>query len=789
MAKFNFSNFKESLNGSTKRAKNTQVKRSDSSRYSKGKRSAASDQNLGWRIAKYAFIGLLTFFVICVIAGGGLFAYYVSSVPKLTENKLQSTNSSRIYDGNGGLIADLGSEKRESASTDEIPITLVNAITSIEDKRFFTHRGIDVYRIMGAAINNLRHNSTQGGSTLDQQLIKLAYFSTNTSDQTLKRKSQEIWLSLQMERQYTKQEILTFYVNKVYMGNGYYGMKTAAKSYFGKELGDLSVAQAALLAGIPQAPTQYDPYTNPDAAKERRNTVLNEMYEDKNISKEEYVQAKATDISDGLLPLTNKASYEPYLDNYIKQVIEQVSTEANADIYSAGLDVYTNLDPDIQKYIWNVYNSNDYIAYPDDKFQVASTIIDVTNGRVVAQLGSRHQDENIALGTNQAVQTDRDWGSTMKPITDYAPAIEKRVYTNTGTTVYDTPYNFPGTSTPVYNWDRKYYGSISLTYAIQQSRNVTAVKALQATGLDYAQSFLKDLGIEYPEMFYSNAISSSTTSSDPKYGASSEKMAAAYASFANGGTYYKPSYIKSIKFEDGSTKSYDSKGVEAMSPQTAYMMNSMLKQVLTGGTATEAYVPGTINAGKTGTSNYSDDEYYQVQKESGVYTDLIVPDETFVGYNTKYAMAIWTGYENRKTPLYGSDLNIAKQIYGLTSRYLNQMYGAGSKDFDMPSGVYNNGSYVFLTGSSTSNVYTGSLGTSSSSSSSDYGKSSDSSSSDYGKSSDSSSSDYGKSSDSSSSQDSQQYGPDASTNPSTSGSNGAENSNSNTSTSTSTVDE
>ena len=776
MAKFNFSNFKESLNGSTKRAKNTQVKRSDSSRYSKGKRSAASDQNLGWRIAKYAFIGLLTFFVICVIAGGGLFAYYVSSVPKLTENKLQSTNSSRIYDGNGGLIADLGSEKRESASTDEIPIILVNAITSIEDKRFFTHRGIDVYRIMGAAINNLRHNSTQGGSTLDQQLIKLAYFSTNTSDQTLKRKSQEIWLSLQMERQYTKQEILTFYVNKVYMGNGYYGMKTAAKSYFGKELGDLSVAQAALLAGIPQAPTQYNPYANPDAAKERRNTVLNEMYEDKNISKEEYEQAKATDVSDGLLPLTNKASYEPYLDNYIKQVIEQVSTEANADIYSAGLDVYTNLDPDIQKYIWNVYNSNDYIAYPDDKFQVASTIIDVTNGRVVAQLGSRHQDENIALGTNQAVQTDRDWGSTMKPITDYAPAIEKRVYTNTGTTVYDTPYNFPGTSTPVYNWDRKYYGSISLTYAIQQSRNVTAVKALQATGLDYAQSFLKDLGIEYPEMFYSNAISSSTTSSDPKYGASSEKMAAAYASFANGGTYYKPSYIKSIKFEDGSTKSYDSKGVEAMSPQTAYMMNSMLKQVLTGGTATEAYVPGTINAGKTGTSSYSDDEYYQVQKESGVYADLIVPDETFVGYNTKYAMAIWTGYENRKTPLYGSDLNIAKQIYGLTSRYLNQMYGAGSKDFDMPSGVYNNGSYVFLTGSSTSNVYNGSLGTSSSSSSSDYGKSSDSSSSDYG-----------KSSDSSSSQDSQQYGPDASTNPSTSGSNGAENSNSNTS--TSTVDE
>ena len=760
MAKFNFSNFKESLNGLTKRAKNIKVKRSDSSRYGKGKRSAASDQSLGWRIAKYGFIGLLTFFVVCVIAGGSLFAYYVSSVPKLTENKLQSTNSSKIYDANGSLVADLGAEKRESASTDEIPTTLVNAITSIEDKRFFTHRGIDVYRIMGAAVNNLRRSSTQGGSTLDQQLIKLAYFSTNTSDQTLKRKSQEIWLSLQMERQFTKQEILTFYINKVYMGNGYYGMKTAAKSYFGKDLSDLSVAQAALLAGIPQAPTQYDPYANPDAAKERRNTVLDEMYEDKNISKEEYEQAKATDVSDGLLPLTKKASYEPYLDNYIKQVIEQVSTDANADIYSAGLDVYTNLNPDIQKYIWNVYNTNDYVYYPNDSLQVASTIIDVTNGRVVAQLGSRHQDENIALGTNQAVQTDRDWGSAMKPITDYAPAIEKGVYTNTGTTVYDNPYNFPGSSTPVYNWDRKYYGSISLTYAIQQSRNVTAVKALQAAGLEYAQSFLKDLGIEYPEMYYSNAISSSTSSSDPKYGASSEKMAAAYAAFANGGTYYKPSYIKSIKFEDGSTKSFDSKGVEAMSPQTAYMMTSMLKQVMTGDTATEAYVPGTFNAGKTGTSNYDDDEYYKVQKESGVYAYLMVPDESFVGYNTKYAMAIWTGYKNRKTPLHDSDLDIAKQIYGVTSGYLNQMYGAGSEDFDMPSGVYNNGSYVFLTGSSTSNVYTGSLGTSSSSSSLDSSQSSDSSSS----------------------QDSQQYGPDASTNPSTSASNGSEHSNSNTAT-------
>lgn len=755
MAKFNFSKLQESVKDLGKRAKTISVKGSRSSRSSRSRRADESPKSLVWRIVKYGLVSLLTLFVVGVIAGGGLFAYYISSAPKLTETKLQSTNSSKIYDNQGTLIADLGSEKRESAATDEIPTTLVNAITSIEDKRFFTHRGIDVYRIMGAAVNNLRSSSTQGGSTLDQQLIKLAYFSTNTSDQTLKRKAQEIWLSLQMERQFTKQEILTFYINKVYMGNGYYGMKTAAKSYFGKELSELSVPQAALLAGIPQAPTQYDPYTNPEAAKERRNTVLAEMYEDKNISKEEYDQAVATEVTDGLLPLTKKASYEPYLDNYIKQVIEEVADKANADIYSAGLDVYTNVDTTVQKYLWDVYNTDNYIYYPNDDFQVASTIIDVTNGRVVAQLGSRHQDENVALGTNQAVLTDRDWGSTMKPITDYAPAIEKGVYTSTGQTVSDSPYNFPGTSTPVYNWDRKYYGNISLTYAIQQSRNVTAVKALQATGLGYAQNFLSTLGIDYPEMYYSNAISSSTSSSNSKYGASSVKMAAAYATFANGGTYYAPSYVNSIKFEDGTTQSYDSQGVTAMKPQTAYMMASMLKQVLTGGTATEAYVSGTINAGKTGTSNYDDAEYYEVQRESGVYADLMVPDETFVGFNTKYAMAIWTGYKNRKTPLYGNDLDIAKEIYGATSLYLNQMYGAGSEDFEIPSGVYTNGSYVSLAGSS-ANIYYGSTPSYSSSSTSQEEE-----------------------------DDSQEYGPDASTNPSTSSSSASSSPNTETSSSAS----
>ena len=689
--------------------------------------TTSSRKTTALKILKYGLIAGLTLIIAAVLAGGSLFAYYVRSAPKLSESKLSSTNSSLIYDSSGNLIADLGSEKRESVTADNIPLNLVNAITSIEDKRFFKHRGIDVYRILGAAFNNFTSSSTQGGSTLDQQLIKLAYFSTSESDQTLKRKAQEAWLALQMERKYTKEEILTFYINKVYMGNGNYGMLTAAKSYYGKDLKDLSIAQLALLAGIPQAPSQYAPYTNPDAAQSRRDIVLAEMYEDGNITKGEYDTAVATPVTDGLQTLTETSSYDAYLDNYIKEVIEEVSDKTGQDIYSAGLKVYTNVDTDVQQYLWNVYNTDYYVSYPDSDLQVASTIIDVTNGNVIAQLGSRNQDTTVSLGTNQSVLTNRDWGSTMKPITDYAPAIENGIYTSTAATTNDSKYYWPGTSTQIYNWDRQYYGTMTIQTAIQQSRNVPAVKALEAVGLDAAKEFLKGLGIYYPQLYYSNAISSSTSDSDEKYGASSEKMAAAYAAFANGGIYYEPQYINKIEFNDGTTQTYSSSSTRAMKETTAYMMTSMLKTVLTYGTGTEAAISGVYQAGKTGTSNYSDDELEEIEESTGIYNSVVgtmAPDELFVGYTTQYSMAVWTGYKDRMTPIYGDGLNVAADVYKAMQSYLNEKYGSGSKDFTVPSGVYTSGSYVYLSGSSNNYTYSS---TSSSVYSNIYGSSSTSS--------------------------------------------------------------
>lgn len=645
------------------------------------------------RIAKYLGIGVISLFIAAFLLGGGVFLYYANKAPELSESKLVATTSSKIYDSKNELIADLGSERRVNAQSSDIPTDLVNAIISIEDHRFFNHRGIDSIRIAGAFLRNLRSNSgLQGGSTLTQQLIKLTYFSTSTADQTLSRKVQEAWLAIQLERTATKQEILTYYINKVYMSNGNYGMQTAAENYYGKDLKDLSIPQLALLAGMPQAPNQYDPYSNPEAALERRNLVLSEMQKQGYLTAEQYETAINTPITDGLQSLKSINSYPQYMDNYLKEVIDQVEQETGYNLLTTGMEVYTNVDQEVQKHLWDVYNTDQYVNYPDDDIQAASTIIDVSNGKVIAQLGSRHQASNVSFGTNQAVETNRDWGSTMKPITDYAPALEYDIYDSTAYMLKDVPYNFPGTSTPVYNWDRGYYGNITLQTAIQQSRNVPAVETLDRVGLDKAKKFLNGLGIDYPTMVYANAISSNTTESGKQYGASSEKMAAAYAAFANGGIYHKPMYINKVVFSDGSSKEFSDQGTRAMKETTAYMMTEMMKTVLYYGNGTGAYISWLPQAGKTGTSNYTDAEI-----ENHIKTDqYVAPDEMFVGYTRKYSMAVWTGYSNRLTPIVGDGFRVAGSIYRSMMEYLAENDHPG--DWTMPEGLYRSGDYVFKNG-------------------------------------------------------------------------------------------
>ncbi|EOA2897792.1 PBP1A family penicillin-binding protein [Enterococcus faecium] len=633
-------------------------------------------------------LGILSFFCILFLAGVGLFWYYAKDAPELTDKKLDATVSSKLYTQDGELFEDLGAEKREKISANELPKTLEDAIVSVEDRRFYKHIGVDPIRIIGSALSNFTSGGLQGGSTLTQQLIKLSFFSTSAEDQTLKRKAQEAWMAVRLEQKKSKQEILTYYVNKVYMSNGLYGMETASKMYFGKKLSELSLPQTALLAGMPQAPSAYDPYVYPDQAKKRRDTVLYTMLQNEKISQTEYDQAVNVPVTDGLQELTQSDDNTKIVDNYVKEVINEVQEKTDKNVYTDGLEIYTNLDLDAQKKLYDIVNTDQYVSYPDDEMQVASTLIDTNTGKVKAQIGGRHIAEDVTLGNNLAVNTSRDFGSTMKPVTDYGPAFEYLKY-STGKTITDAPYNYEGTSTPVGNWDNQYMGTITLRQALYLSRNVPAVKLFNEVGSDKVASFLKNLGIEYSTIHQSNAISSNTEEQDgTKYGASSLKMAAAYAAFANGGTYYKPQYVNKIVFQDGTEETYEPDGKTAMSPETAYMITDILKDTITEGTGTNAQIAGLYQAGKTGTSNYTDDEYAKLGISSGVYPDIL-----FAGYTPNYSISVWTGYNKKMTPVTSESSHVASDVYRELMQYVSA--NVTNTDWEMPSGLIRVGGELY----------------------------------------------------------------------------------------------
>ncbi|MCS8592724.1 PBP1A family penicillin-binding protein [Enterococcus faecium] len=671
---------------SSRRQKQPTPKKSVKKNSGKGSGKSSGPHKKGLFIK--ILLGILSFFCILFLAGVGLFWYYAKDAPELTDKKLDATVSSKLYTQDGELFEDLGAEKREKISANELPKTLEDAIVSVEDRRFYKHIGVDPIRIIGSALSNFTSGGLQGGSTLTQQLIKLSFFSTSAEDQTLKRKAQEAWMAVRLEQKKSKQEILTYYVNKVYMSNGLYGMETASEMYFGKKLSELSLPQTALLAGMPQAPSAYDPYVYPDQAKKRRDTVLYTMLQNEKISQTEYDQAVNVPVTDGLQELTQSDDNTKIVDNYVKEVINEVQEKTDKNVYTDGLEIYTNLDLDAQKKLYDIVNTDQYVSYPDDEMQVASTLIDTNTGKVKAQIGGRHIAEDVTLGNNLAVNTSRDFGSTMKPVTDYGPAFEYLKY-STGKTITDAPYNYEGTSTPVGNWDNQYMGTITLRQALYLSRNVPAVKLFNEVGSDKVASFLKNLGIEYSTIHQSNAISSNTEEQDgTKYGASSLKMAAAYAAFANGGTYYKPQYVNKIVFQDGTEETYEPDGKTAMSPETAYMITDILKDTITEGTGTNAQIAGLYQAGKTGTSNYTDDEYAKLGISSGVYPDIL-----FAGYTPNYSISVWTGYNKKMTPVTSESSHVASDVYRELMQYVSA--NVTNTDWEMPSGLIRVGGELY----------------------------------------------------------------------------------------------
>ena len=400
---------------------NTEQTRSSQHRHTKKKAPTSSKKKL-W---KKILIGIAAFVTVAIIAIVAIFAYYGATAPTIQASDLEGATETKILDKDGELIYSLGGEKRDIITSEQVPQLLKDAITSIEDKRFYSHMGIDPIRIAGSFLRNAKAGQiTQGGSTITQQLVKLAVFSTKKEDQTYKRKIQEIMLALQLERNYSKEQILTYYLNKVYMANNVYGFGTASHYYFNKELSELSLPHVALLAGMPQAPNSYDPYANADQAKERRDLVLYSMKENGKITKEQYDQAVATPVTEGLIAHNNNVDSNDkalVYDSFVTMVLKEVQEKTGLDPYNDGLIIKTTVDSKAQQRLYDIVNTTEYIEYIDDKIQNAVVMIDNKTGAIRAINGGRKQ--TTLLGYNRATDNSRSTGSTIKPIIDYGPAI------------------------------------------------------------------------------------------------------------------------------------------------------------------------------------------------------------------------------------------------------------------------------------------------------------------------------------------------------------------------------
>lgn len=552
-----------------------------------------------WKTAKWVLAVGLVLGTVVGVYGLGIFTSHAENAPKLDPEKLANPESSRIYDVNGDMIAEIGKERRTEITIDDVPVELMDAIIAIEDSRFWYHQGVDPIRIAGAAVNNVLGGAQQGGSTITQQLVKLAFL--DQKDSSLERKSKEAVLSWDMENRYTKEEILTFYINKVYMGNGVYGLGTASEYYFGKPLTELELHQQALLAGVPNAPNAYNPYANPELTKERRDRVLNRMLALNMITSEEHTKAVETDVLDGVLE-EGKDVYknieQPYVE-YVNQVYDELK-EVGVDLSTGGFDIYTYLDPKAQANLYD-YVYNDPKGYAEKDLEIIVSVVNVDNGGVRALAGGNKETEVVPLGYSYPADGRVQIGSTGKTVIAYAPALEYLGYTM-NTTVQDKPYTY-STGQKVRNFDNAYYGDLSMERALILSRNTTALHLQRAVGTDKAMAFANKLGLNIPEEEWveSSVISSNATMVD---------LATSYASIANDGYANQSTYIREVKTDEGEVVYTQPEGEQVLSPNHAKdLINSLRKTVKSDwGFGQTANVPGYDIVGKTGTTNYGSNE-------------------------------------------------------------------------------------------------------------------------------------------------------------------------------------
>ena len=581
------------------------------------------------KIKNITLIAMLILFIMMLIFFGVFLIYITITAPKFDETKLNTKELSIIYDKDGNEVTRIGAEKREKVSYDELPQVLVDAIVATEDSRFFTHNGFDAPRFIRASIGQALGRSSAGGaSTLSMQVVKNSLTSTESSGiKGIIRKFTDIYLAIfKLEKQYSKEQIIEFYVNNHSLGGNIYGVEEASKAYFGKDVSDLNLSEAAIIAGMFKAPNYYKPTANPENAEQRRRNVLYYMRIHGYITEEQEKEANEIPVesltgnSTGGI-VTSNNEYQDYIDT----VVEEMQEKYEVDPYSVSVKIYTNLDKSKQNAINDIMNGKTY-EWKDDQIQAGISVLDGATGKILAIGAGR--DRKVS-GYNYATQGKRQPGSTAKPLFDYGPGIE---YNNWSTyqLFVDEPYTYSNGRT-INNWDRSYMGTMTMRRALSLSRNIPALKAFQQVDNKKIIEFVQNLGIE-PEI--SNDRIHEAHSIGAFTGVNSLQMAAAYAAFSNGGYYNEPYAIEKFTYrQSGETVKHKGEKKKVMSDATAYMITSILQDVqLTGGSLENV-------AQKTGTTNFD----AQYMEANHLPSDAI-RDSWVIGYSSKTVIGMWYGY-------------------------------------------------------------------------------------------------------------------------------------------------
>lgn len=608
-------------------------------------------------IGTILLIGVVTALIFVCI-----FAFYVKTciTPSLDIdlNDFTLNQSSIIYykDSNGDyqkLTTVKSSENRIWIDGDQIPQHMKDALVAIEDKRFYTHKGVDWFRTAHAALNMFTGGSTFGGSTITQQLIKNL---TQQDDITVQRKLLEIFQALDLEKNYDKDEILEYYLNAVYFGEGCYGVQTAAQTYFGKDAKDLSVAEAASIVGITNLPTYYDPFYSVENNKERQENVLREMYKQGYLKKAEYEEAKNEELDfvrgENSPSTSNVYSYyeEVVLSDVIGDLAKAKGISRNAAsqlVHNAGYEIYACIDKDIQAKVDAIYTDPEKLpkTYGSTKSQLQSAIviIDQATGEIKALRGGTG-DKTINYGLNRATGTTRPPGSSIKPIAVYGPAVEYGLISPSTLVLDKDEKHVHLTHTSWYpkNSPNSYDGIITITTALQKSKNTVAAQIVDKLTPSASLEFLRSrLGVT--SLIDSDADYAAMALGEPHYGITVREMAQAYTALANDGVFTYSRTYTMVKDRSGKIiLDNQPQTIQAFSQNTARTMTYMLNNAATYGTGHESRLSNMPVAGKTGTTSANRDRW-------------------FCGYTPYYTCAVWTGYDTPETMAFSG--NPATQIW------------------------------------------------------------------------------------------------------------------------------